>query len=192
MAATLSRLALFGLLPLAAACADERPRAGEIALNEAFRADFDLVDQTGAPATDERFEGEPMLIYFGFASCPDVCPTALGVMSASLDALGRRADEIQPLFISVDPERDTPERLSQYLAFDPRILGLTGDEEALREAREAMKVFAAKVPLQDSAMGYTVDHQSMFFLTDASGQPVVALDDAMAPEDIAAVISRYL
>ena len=169
------------------------PRAGVIELNSLFDADFALTDMHGQPATDERFEGEPMLIYFGFASCPDVCPTALGVMDAALGALVEDAERVQPLFITVDPERDTPEVLARYLqAFDAPILGLTGTPEEARAAREALKVFAAKVPMPDSAMGYTMDHQSMFYLTDAGGQPLVALDDGMAPTEIAGAIRDRL
>ena len=176
------------------ACAQggDAPLAGVIRLNGLFDAEFDLVDMYGERATDERFEGEPMLIYFGFTTCPDVCPTALGVMGAALDALGEDAGRIQPLFVTVDPERDTPERLADYLAFDGRVLGLTGTPEQAKAAREAMKVFAAKVAMPDSALGYTMDHQSMFYLTDAGGQPLIALDDGMAPEDMAEAIRRRL
>lgn len=179
-------------MALGACAQDDRPLPGEIALNDMFRAEFDLVDMHGEPATDERFEGEPMLIYYGFTTCPDVCPAALSVMQASLDALGRDAERIQPLFVTVDPERDTPERLAAYLAFDERVLGLTGTPEQAKDARDAMKVFAAKVELPGSAMGYTVDHQSMFYLTDASGDPVVAIDDGLAPADVARIVRRHL
>lgn len=179
-------------LLMAAGCSEDRPIRGEIELNDAFEAEFSLIDMHGEAATDERFEGKPMLIYFGFTSCPDVCPAALGVLQATLDELGRDAARIQPLFITVDPERDTPERLADHLSFDDRILGLTGDEAALAEARQRMRVFAQKVPLPGSAAGYTVDHQSMFFLTDRSGQPVVAFDDNAPPNDIARRIRAWL
>ncbi|MCQ8183835.1 SCO family protein [Parvularcula maris] len=175
------------------ACAEsDVPAAGEIQLNEAFEAEFDLVDHHGEPATDERFEGEPMLIYFGFTSCPDVCPAALGVMTATLDELGGDADKLQPLFITVDPERDTPERLRNHLAFDQRILGLTGEEDAVANARDSMRVFAAKAPLEGSAAGYTMDHQSMFFLTDKEGNPIKAFRDDVPPETLASRIRVHL
>ena len=177
-----------------AACGSGEPEAqrGVIALNSLFEAEFDLTDMNGQPATDERFAGEPMLIYYGFSTCPDVCPAALGVMSATLDALGDEADDLQPLFITVDPERDTPEVLSRYLAFDERILGLTGSPEAARAARDGLKVYAARVDMPDSAMGYTMDHQSMFYLTDAEGTPLVALDDDLPPEALARAIRARL
>ena len=133
-----------------------------------------------------------MLIYYGFASCPDVCPAALSVMSASLDEMGASAEKLQPLFITVDPERDTPELLKAHLAFDPRIVGLTGTEEQAQTARENMKVFAKKVELPDSALGYTVDHQSLFYVVDATGEAKLALNDKMAPKDIAAVLKDFV
>lgn len=184
--------AALALLLALAACADERPIPGEITLNDAFVADFSLTDMHGQPATDERFEGKPMLIYFGFTNCPDVCPAALGVLSATLDSLGTDADAIAPLFITVDPERDTAERLRDHLAFDGRILGLTGSEADLEAARMKMRVFASKVPLPSSEMGYTVDHQSLFFMTDADGKPIVAFDDGTNPDAMAQRIRTLL
>ena len=181
-------------LLLAAACAerDVGPVPGEARLNGLFTADFALTDMHGQPATDERFEGEPMLIYFGFATCPDVCPAALSVMSAGLDALGEDASRIQPLFVTVDPERDTAEVLSRYLAFDERILGLTGTPEEIKAAGDSLKVAALRREMPDSAMGYTMDHSSFFYLTDAEGTPVAALDDSMPPETLAQVVRRQL
>lgn len=193
MAAKVIRTAALAGIALLVACGeDESPIRGEMQLNDLFTADFSLTDTKGQPATDERFEGEPMLIYFGFSSCPDVCPAALSVMSASLDALGGDADDIQPLFVTVDPERDTEERLGDYLAFDERILGLTGSPEAVAAAAKSLKVGYTKVPMPDSALGYTMDHSSLFYLTDPAGKPVVALDDTMAPEDIARIVRRQL
>ncbi|MEM9989524.1 MAG: SCO family protein [Pseudomonadota bacterium] len=170
----------------------DKPVEGEIRLNSMFDADFDLVDHDEQSASDERFEGKPMLIYFGFTACPDICPAALGNMTATLDRLGPDAEDIHALFITVDPERDTPTRLKNHLAYDPRILGLTGSDEALTAARDALNVYAAKVPLPDSAMEYTMDHQRLFYLTDASGMPVVATPDATAPEQLEKIIRRHL
>ncbi|MEM9421912.1 MAG: SCO family protein [Pseudomonadota bacterium] len=187
----ISSICLSALLGISACgSSSDRPAPGEIALNSMFTAEFDLIDHNGKTATDERFEGKPMFIYFGFANCPDVCPAALGTMTATLDRLGAKADNIQPLFITVDPKRDTAERLRDHLAYDPRILGLTGSAEALSAAQDAMNVFAQEVPLPDSAIGYTMDHQSLFFLTDSEGTPLVALRDNLSPEDVAAIIEK--
>ncbi|MEM6914302.1 MAG: SCO family protein [Pseudomonadota bacterium] len=180
------------LIVFAASCGNNAPVPGEITLTDAFVADFDLIDHHGEPATDERFEGKPMLIYFGFTTCPDVCPASLSVLTASLDALGGKANQLQPLFITVDPERDTPEQLRQHLGFDDRILGLTGKAEALEEARQNMRLFAAKVPLDDSALGYTMDHQSLFFLIDRQGNAVRAYDDGTDPKVLARALERWL
>ena len=184
--------AVLAALTLAACAREAGPEPGEMALNGLFTADFDLVDMHGLPATDERFEGTPMLIYFGFASCPDVCPAALSVMSAGLDALGEDAARVRPLFVTVDPERDTPEVLTRSLAFDPRILGLTGDAAAIEAAKDSLKVAALRRELPDSALGYTMDHSSLFYLTDADGVPVAALEDSMPPEALARVVRRQL
>ena len=163
-----------------------------IQLSEAFTADFTLIDYDGNEATDERFAGKPMLIYFGFASCPDVCPAALSIMSAALEQMGPAAEGLQPLFITIDPERDTPEMLKAHLAFDPRILGLTGTVEQIEVARTNMKVYAKKVAMPGSALGYTMDHQSMFFVVNAAGEVKIALKDHMAPADIANVLKTYV
>lgn len=184
-------LALAAMLTLTA-CGSDEPIRGEIELNDAFSADFQLVDMFGEEATDERFEGKPMLIYFGFTSCPDVCPAALSVLSATLDELGADASGLQPLFITVDPERDDPERLRQHLSYDDRILGLTGTPENLEEARDRMRVFASKAPMADSELGYSVDHQSMFFLTDDAGKPVLAFSDHVRPEAFADRLKDWL
>ena len=175
-------------------CDSKDPMAhpGVIELSDAFEAEFDLVDQDGAPAPDERFEGKPLFAYFGFASCPDVCPAALSRMSATLDVLGADAGKVQAAFITVDPERDTPAVLKAHLSFDDRIVGLTGAADKAEAARRAMKVYAAKVPLENSALGYTMDHQSLFYLVDAAGKPVLAMEDSMAPADIAAVIELWI
>ncbi|MEO1137734.1 MAG: SCO family protein [Pseudomonadota bacterium] len=102
------------------------PTEGVVALSEQFTGDFSLIDKTGAAVNDEDLEGRVMLVYFGFTNCPDVCPGDIGVMSAALNELGGKADEVAPVFISVDPERDTPAALTDYFGFDDRIIALTG------------------------------------------------------------------
>lgn len=172
--------------------ADPLTQPGVITLSSAFSAEFSLTDQFGMPASDERFEGKPMLLYFGFASCPDVCPAALSVMSAALEVLGKDADKVQALFITIDPERDSAATLKSHLAFDPRILGLTGTLEQTEAARKAMKVYAQKVPLPDSALVYTMDHQSMFYIVDSDGVPQIALRDTVSPDLIKQVIREFV
>lgn len=168
------------------------PTEGVVALSEQFTGDFALIDKNGAAVTDEDFEGKVMLVYFGFTHCPDVCPGDINVMSAALNELGGEADEVAPVFISVDPERDTPEVLADYFAFDERITPLTGSLSAAEAARNAFKVYAKKQPLPDSALEYTVDHARFFFITDRAGQPQYGVLGGVSPEDLAALLRRSI
>ena len=199
------RLVLGLAAALVASCADGGGETSQrvatanpdlIELSDAFTGDFALVDQDGGARTDEDFKGRIQFIYFGFATCPDVCPMALGRMTAALDALEEKnagaLNEIAPLFITVDPERDTPAALKAYLAFDPRIAGLSGSPAAAAAARDGFKVYAKKVPLEDSALGYTMDHSSLFYLTDRKGAPLYAIKDTADPASIASAISNLL
>jgi cytochrome oxidase Cu insertion factor (SCO1/SenC/PrrC family) len=129
---------------------------------------FALTDQAGKVRSDADFRGKLMLVYFGFTYCPDVCPTDLQAIGLTLDKLGRDADQVQPIFITVDPERDTASHLADYVAlFHPRLLGLTGSADAIRKAADAYKVYYARVPLKDA--DYTVDHTAYIYLMDRDG-----------------------
>ena len=180
------------------ACERERassnliPIDGVIRLSEQFTGDFALIDKNGLAIADEDFDGKVMLVYFGFTHCPDVCPGDVGVMSATLNALGEASADIAPIFISVDPARDTPEALRDYFAFDERIIALTGDEEAVKTARQGFKVYAQIEPLPDSALEYTVNHQRMFFVTDRTGQPQIAITGGIGPEELTELLRRQM
>jgi cytochrome oxidase Cu insertion factor (SCO1/SenC/PrrC family) len=132
---------------------------------------FELTDHTGQPRTNSDFRGKLMLVYFGFTYCPDVCPTDLQAIGLALDKLGTAADSVQPLFITVDPERDTPQHLAEYVPmFHPRLIGLTGSAEAIRKAADAYKVYYAKVdPPKGDGGYYTVDHTAFIYLMDREG-----------------------
>jgi len=131
---------------------------------------FRLVDHTGRPRTDADFRGKLLLVYFGFTYCPDVCPTDLQAIGLALDRLGPAAEAVQPLFITVDPERDTPQVLADYVPmFHPRLIGLSGDAAAVRQAARAYRVYYAKVPAGE---GYTVDHSGFIYLMDRAGHYV--------------------
>jgi protein SCO1/2 len=182
---------------LLAACgggADEaRPSPGVIALSDQFSGDFTLIDEDGAVLRDEDLKGRVGIVYFGFASCPDVCPLALGRLSAALNELKpAELDKVAPLFITVDPGRDTPEKLKAFLAFDERITGLTGERAAIEAAKANFKVYAEPEASSDSALGYTMQHTSFFYLVDRSGAPKFALEDTLTPAEIAAAIRRML
>jgi protein SCO1/2 len=130
---------------------------------------FALIDQNGTRRTDADFRGQFMLIYFGFTYCPDVCPTDLQQMGMAVDQLGPAGDAVQPIFITVDPERDTPEHLKDYVTmFHPRFVGLTGDANAIKEAARAYRTYYAKVDFGKS--DYTVDHSAFIYLMGRDGE----------------------
>ena len=131
-------------------------------------SEFELVDQTGKTVRDEDFEGKWQLVFFGFTSCPDICPTTLANITAALEELGPAAGKLQPLLVTVDPERDTPPVLKEYLAaFDPRILGLTGAPDQVEKALRSFRVYASKRPLDGG--DYTMDHSAFIYLMDPAG-----------------------
>ncbi len=132
---------------------------------------FELIDQTGKPRTSTDFRGKLMLVYFGFTFCPDICPTDLQAIGQTLDKLGAEADSVQPIFITVDPERDSAQHLAEYVPmFHPRLIGLTGSAEAIRKAADAYKVYYAKVDPDKPTDGYyTVDHTAYIYLMDREG-----------------------
>jgi protein SCO1/2 len=134
---------------------------------------FELVNHKGETVTQADFAGKHMLVFFGFTNCPDVCPAKLNSISVALDRLGPLADEVTPLFITVDPERDTPERVAQYVSnFSAQIVGLTGTPEQIRKAAGAYRAYYAKVDLEGSASGYTMDHSAFTYLMDENGEYV--------------------
>ncbi len=131
---------------------------------------FELTDHTGHARSNNDFRGKLMLVYFGFTYCPDICPTDLQAIGLALDKLGKDGESVQPLFITVDPERDTTEHLAQYVPmFHPRLIGLTGSAEAIRKAADAYKVYYAKIALGKTADDYTVDHTAFIYLMDRDG-----------------------
>lgn len=157
---------------------------------------FTLVNQDGDTVTDADFRGKAMLIYFGFTYCPDICPTSLQVMSAALDQLpADDRDAFQPLLISVDPERDTPELLAQYVdspAFPEGLMGLTGSEEQVRAAARAYRVFYSRVEDDGVSTEYTVDHSSLIYLMGPDGSFVDVFPHNTTPDQMAARLQRFL
>ncbi|MBI2586122.1 MAG: SCO family protein [Rhodospirillales bacterium] len=135
---------------------------------------FSLTDQNGKPVTEAGFKGKLMLVYFGYTFCPDVCPTALTEMGNAIEALGPAGDKVAPVFITVDPARDTPEHLKEYLAyFHPRFVGLTGTAEQVTAAAKAYRVYYAKAKTgaagASDALDYLVDHTSIIYLMGPEG-----------------------
>lgn len=182
---------------LAAACAPADrvavPANGVIQLSEEFTGAFALTSHEGAPVATADLKGKVGVIYFGFASCPDVCPAALGTLSAALNLLDEKdLAQLQPLFVTVDPERDTQDALKARLAHDDRILGLTGSREEIEAAKKAFKVYAEREDLPGSALGYTVNHISLFYILDRQGRLTVALRDSLTPPQLAEMLRRSL
>jgi cytochrome oxidase Cu insertion factor (SCO1/SenC/PrrC family) len=152
---------------------------------------FSLIDHTGERRTDEDFRGKVMLIYFGFTYCPDICPTDLQNIGLALDQLGPAADKVQPLFITVDPERDTAEHLKEYLSlFHPRIIGLTGDAVAVGAAAEAFKVYHVRVSGKGDE--YTIDHTAFVYLIGTDGNYLGFLPPGTSPERIAEALRNQM
>jgi protein SCO1/2 len=131
---------------------------------------FTLTDQTGKRVSDTDFRGRFMLVTFGFTFCPDVCPSELQLIAAALDRLGADAQRIVPLFITVDPERDTPSQLGSYVAsFYPRLIGLTGSAAEIAAVTKDYRVYVRKAPDSKSTAGYTMDHSALMYLMGPDG-----------------------
>ncbi len=149
---------------------------------------FQLIDHTGKPVTDADYRGRYMLIYFGFSFCPDVCPTTLAVMAQALDKLGSEARRVTPIMITIDPERDTPEVLADYMkAFGPSFVGLTGSVAAIKDVEKKYRVYAVKKPLDPAKpkAGYGMDHSSVLYLMGPNGRLISFYDEAISPDQLA-------
>ncbi|MDR0809641.1 MAG: SCO family protein, partial [Gemmobacter sp.] len=147
---------------------------------------FELVDQTGKPATDRDYAGRWLLIYFGYTYCPDVCPTELGTMAAALDVMGASGDAVTPLLITIDPQRDTPAALADYVSrFHPRLQGLTGTSEQIAAVARRYRVYFARVQ-RPEATDYLMDHSSFIYLVGPDGRVRSLFRPEATPEQIAA------
>ncbi len=152
---------------------------------------FKLTDQNGQVVTDQDLKGHPFLVFFGFTHCPDVCPTTLFEVSEVLRVLGPDADRTRALFITVDPERDTPRVMKDYLSsFDPHLSGLTGDPAEIAAVAKAYRVYFKKVPQEDG--GYTLDHTAIVYLMDKTGRFVSPFNLKRPTDAAAADLRRYL
>jgi cytochrome oxidase Cu insertion factor (SCO1/SenC/PrrC family) len=145
---------------------------------------FQLTDQNGKSRSLADFHGKFVLVYFGYSFCPDVCPTTLGVMQEALDRMGADADRIVPVFITIDPERDTPAVLKTYMAaFGPRFVGLTGAASQIAAVEKEYRVYARKQPLPGGS--YSMDHSSVIYLMGPDGRLVTFYDELILPKDLA-------
>ena len=152
---------------------------------------FELVDQSGATVTADKLQGKPTLLFFGYTHCPDVCPTTLFDVSEVLKAMGAEADRVNAYFVSVDPERDSPAVMKDYLSsFDPHLKALTGDPEAVAKMLTEYRVYAKKIPGKDG--DYTMDHSAMVYLMDRNGRFVAPFKLDRKPEQAAADLKHYI
>jgi protein SCO1/2 len=152
---------------------------------------FALVDQDGKPLTDQDLKGAPSLVFFGYTHCPDVCPTTLFEISEVLRALGTDADRVHALYITVDPERDTPAVMKDYLSsFDPHLRGATGDIKAVEAVEKAYRVYAKKVPSGNG--DYSMDHSALVYLMDKQGRFVAPFSLKRQPAEAAADLRKYM
>lgn len=152
---------------------------------------FALVNQDGRTVTDADFRGKPLLVFFGFTHCPDICPTTLFEVSEVLNRLGADAEKVNAIFVTVDPERDTPEKLKLYLSsFHPRISALSGSEAQIEAIKKAYYVYAKRVPLEGGS--YTMDHTSIVYLMDKQGKFIAPFNLKRDADAAAADLRRRL
>ena len=159
---------------------------------EEIAGEFALIDHTGAPRTDRDFHGTHTLIYFGFTWCPDVCPSSMLLMAQVVEDLEVQGLVVQPLFITVDPQRDTVEKLADYVAQLPKLVGLTGSEEAVAQALDSFGIYRRSHAEGPEDTDYLVDHASFFYLMGPDGAFLRHFEPSQGPTQIAIQIERHL
>jgi protein SCO1 len=178
---------------LVAACGPGNPRfqASDVT-GVAFGRDFKLTDHNGKPRTLADFRGKVVVMFFGYTQCPDVCPTTLSDLTAALQKLGADAERVQVLFVTIDPERDTPDLLSHYVpAFNPTFLGLSGDAAATAATAREFKVLYQKQP-GSTPDSYSMDHSAGTFIFDSQGRLRLFVSQGQGPEVFAHDIRELL
>ncbi|MTH76276.1 SCO family protein [Paracoccus aestuariivivens] len=162
---------LVGLAALAAAwfmvISPRLQTLSEAGTDNLGRGDYRLVATDGSTFTQDSLKGQPTAVFFGFTHCPDVCPTTLGEVAGWQEELAAQGKTLRVLFVTVDPERDTAEKLQEYVSWVPGVIGVTGTPEEIAKATKAFRVYARKVPNDD---GYTMDHSAMTLLFDQNGR----------------------
>ena len=177
----------FGIVMLVTGQANSPIRPAAAAIGGPFH----LTDQDGRPVSDEDFRGKPFLVFFGYTHCPDVCPTTLFDVSEVMRRLGPDADKTAALFVTVDPERDTPASLKDYLgSFDPHLHGITGAPDAVAAVAKEYRVYYKKVPTENG--DYSMDHTAIVYLMDKNGHFVAPFSLRRTPEASADDLRRYL
>ncbi|MGH6662186.1 MAG: SCO family protein [Rhodospirillales bacterium] len=167
--------------------------AGTITPTVKVGGPFALVDHAGKAVTDADYRGKFLLIYFGYTHCPDMCPITAQKMASALDGLGGAGEAIQPLMITIDPERDTPAVLAEFVnLFHPRMIGLTGTPDQVATVAKAYRVYYAKGSDSKVAHHYLMDHSSVVYLVGPEGKFLIAFSHQASPEQMTKVIRSYL
>src|SRR6202023_792122 len=192
VAAILAGLVILGTGAFLALALRDNPRgAAGTVLASAIGGPFRLTDQNGKTVTDADLKGKWSLVYFGYTHCPDACPTALNDISIALEDLGTKRDAVRPVFITVDPERDTPEALKAYVtSFDAPILALTGTADQIANAAKGYRVYYAKHP--EAGGDYSMDHSSVIYVMDPEGRFTASFTHQSTPEEIAERLKKLL
>ena len=147
--------------------------------------DFSLIDGSGKRVTNADFRGRYLLVYFGFTHCPDICPTSLLLIENAINRLGEKGKKVTPVFITLDPERDTPELVGAYTRhFGERFVGLSGTPEEIRQAADAYKIYYRKAEQPDSAMGYVIDHSGFIYLMGPDGAYVTHFPHSISEQSL--------
>lgn len=183
------------LLGFLAAC-NPAAEAAKTVATDITGADFaqglSLTDHTGKPRTLADFKGKAVILFFGYTHCPDVCPTTMADLKQTMKMLGDRADELQVLFVTLDPARDTQEVLAKFVpAFDSRFIGLRGSEQEIKATADTFKVYAKKVESKGKS-DYTIDHSAGAYAFDKKGKIRLYLDYGERPADIANDIKQIM
>ena len=152
---------------------------------------FTLTDHTGRPRSDSEFRGKLMVVYFGYTYCPDVCPTDLMAITQALDALGPAAEGVQPVFITIDPERDSKVLKDYVAAFHRSFVGLTGSPEEIRSIANSYKAFYAKVP-NERGSDYSIDHTGVIYLMGRNGEYLGFMPPQTNPDRLTEILRKYL
>lgn len=187
------RLAMLLLAALVAACSPSRPSFQNTDVTGAeFGRELRLADHDGKPRQLADFHGKVVAVFFGFTHCPDVCPTTLATLKAVKERLGADGERLQVIFVTVDPERDTPELLAKYVtAFDPAFLGMHGSPDAIAQTAKAFKIYFQKVPGK-TAQSYTIDHTASTYLYDPEGRLRLFVRHGQGVEPITADVKLLL
>jgi protein SCO1/2 len=154
---------------------------------------FTLVSTDGKSVSDQSYRGKWLLIFFGYTFCPDACPTALTNISAALEKLGPDASNLQPLFVTVDPQRDTSQVMAEYLkSFDPRIVGLSGTQAQIDNVAKEYRIYVARQKSDTDDGNYLVSHSAYVYLMDAKGRFVDVAQGSESGEEIAAWVRKKM